>query len=201
MTTAGLRLAKPPASPHANLSAIERVGATKAGSAIWRLECTCGKTMKSDAYKIKHGAAHCPACNPRYADLQAKKVLGVLPGTIDEICAKTKMTLNQVKFRLRQMKPVLCHTGRWKRASGEGGSHQPVICAGAGPDVPCPFKTRTNAENSRRYRKRVKKEIEKALATGCAPARYERLVARRQADEIVARARITPQNPFSALGL
>lgn len=201
MTSLGLHIAKPPVSPHANLTATERAGTTKGGSAMWRLACSCGKTLESDAWKIKQGWAHCPDCNPTYADQQAKKVLDVLPATIDEIAAKTGMTVNQVKFRLRQMKPALCHTGRWKRASGEGGSHQPVIVAGPGEDAPCSFKTRTNAENSRRYRKRVKKAIEKALAGGKVSDRYTRHIARRQVDEVVARTRVAPQNPFSALGL
>jgi hypothetical protein len=201
MTSLGLRLAKPPVSPHANLVAVERIGANKQGSAIWRLACTCGKVLESDAYKIRQGGAHCPDCNPRYADQQAKKVLDVLPATIDEIVAKTGMTLYQVKFRVGQMEPTQCHTGRWKRAGSEGGSHQPIIVAGPGPDVPCPFRARTPAETSRRYRKRVKKAIEKALITGKAPVRYVRLVARRQADEMAARTRVAPQTWASVLGL
>jgi hypothetical protein len=200
MTQPGQRTGKPPMSPHSNLTATERTGTTKHGSAIWVLTCTCGRTVQSEAPRIKKGWARCPDCNPSYTDLEAERVLAVLPATANEIVERAGMTLEQVKYRLSVMRPGLCHIGKWRRSPGSGAC-QPVMFAGPGEDAPCDLKRRTVAENNRRYRKRVKKAIEKALAGGNASDRYVRHVARRQVDELVARTRAEPQNPFSALGL
>lgn len=165
MTTPGQRIAKPPASPHANLTAVERAGTTKHGSAIWRLVCVCGVTLQSEAPRIKRGWARRPDCNPSYGDVEAQRILAVLPATVDAIVRRTGMTLEAVRYRLSTMKPHLCHIGKWKRAPGSG-AFQPIMVQGAGEDVPCTLKPRTVAQNNRSYRKRVKKVVERALATG-----------------------------------
>jgi hypothetical protein len=198
MTTPGQRTAKPPISPHANLAAADRIGATKHGSAIWRLACECGKTVEADAPTIKRGAARCPDCNPACGTEQAEKILAALPATIGQIMQRTGMTLGAVMYRLSTMKPHLCHTGKWRRSRSQG-AYQPIIVAGCGEDVPCPLKRRSRVECERRYRKRVKKVVAKALASGGTSVRYTRLIARRRADEIAARTRVTPQTWMSAL--
>ena len=198
MTSLGLKLAKPPVSPHENLVAVERLGANKQGSAIWRLACACGETLQANAFAIRRGAAHCRVCNPNYGDKLANAILAVLPATIPEIVDETGMTLNQVKFRLRQMKPALCHTGRWRRPRGPG-ALQPVIYVGPGEDEPCRLKPTTVAERNRAYRRRVKRAIERAAAGGKGDVRYTRHIGRAKADATAARTRIAPQTWFSVL--
>lgn len=194
----GQRTAKPPESPHANLVAVARAGVTKHGSAIWRVVCDCGKALVADAPAVKRGAAHCPDCNPTYGDLEAQRILAVLPATIDDIVKNAGMTLQQVKYRLTTMKPHLCHTGKWRRPRGSGAC-QPVLVAGHGEDVPCPLKPRTGSDCSRRYRKRIKKAIERAAAGGKEDVRYVRHIGKRKADDTAKKTRSEPQTWFSAL--
>lgn len=196
MTSLGLKLAKPPASPFANLTPSERLGSNKQGCAVWRLVCDCGLVFEANSQAIQRGGAHCRVCNPNYGDKLANKILAVLPATIPDIVKETGLTLEQVKFRLRHMKPALCHVGRWKRGTG---AWMPVICAGAGEDAPCEFKPRPRTEHGRRYRKRVKKAVEKALAGGKEDVRYTRHIGRARAGLTAAMTRIVPQTWFSAL--
>ena len=198
MTLPGQRTAKPPVSPYANLSAVERAGVTKHGSAVWRLACTCGHMLQADAPTIKRGAARCPGCNPTYGDLEAQRILAVLPATIDQIVERSGMTLQQVRYRLDVMKPHLCHVGKWRHARGSG-AHQPVIVAGHGEDAPCTLQRRTGAEGNRRYRHRVRKAVEKALAGGAEDVRYTRYIGLARAGLTAAQTRIAPQTWFSAL--
>lgn len=197
MTTLGQRTAKPPRSPFGNLTAVVRIGATKCGSAIWRLACTCGKEVEADAPAVKRGAAHCSDCNPTFFDLEAKRILAVLPATIGQIIKRTGLTLQQVRYRLRKMKPTMCHTGKWRRSRAQG-AYQPLIVAGPGEDAPCPLKPRTGAQTNRRYRHRVQMAIKKARLGG-GDDRYARHVSRKEADITVANTRTAPQTWLSAL--
>lgn len=200
MTLPDQCMAKPPASPHTNLTAVERTGTTKHGSAVWRLACACGATLEADTPTIKKGWARCPECNPTYGELEAQRILAVLPATVDKIMARTSMTLQQVRYRLTVMKPDLCHIGKWRRPRGSGAC-QPVIVAGPGEDVPCYLKPRSNADAKRRYRKRIQKAIKKALVGGTEDVRYTRHIGRAKAGLTAARTRAAPQTWFSALGL
>ncbi|MFK3741414.1 hypothetical protein [Massilia sp. TN1-12] len=194
MTSPGQRTAKPPCSPYANLAAVERAGVTKHGSAIWRLVCTCGESVEADAPAIKRGAARCPDCNPSYGDLEAQRILAVLPATIAETIRRSGMTLAQVRYRLELMKPDLCHTGKWRRSRGSG-PWLPVIVAGPGEDVPCPFEAVTNAVSKRRQRVKIKR----ARAIEAAAEQVRRQEAAVETDKVVARTRTVPQTWFSAL--
>ena len=198
MTSPGQRTAKVPTLPYANLAAIERIGVTRHGSAIWRLACVCGQTLDADAPTIKCGAARCKECNPTYGDLEAQRILAVLPATIDEIVVRAGMTLQQVRYRLTVMKPGLCHTGKWRRPNGSGAC-RPVIVAGPGEDVPCTLKPRDNAESKRRYRKRIQKAIKRAMEGGKEDVRYIRYIARHKARLTAKQTRAQPQTWLSAL--
>lgn len=199
MTSLGQRMAKPPTSPYGNMAAHTRIGATKSGSAIWRLACTCGYECEADAPAVKRGAAHCPDCNPRYGGLEAQRILAVLPATISQIMKRAGMTLEQVRYRLRKMKPTLCHIGKWRRSRRQG-AYQPMIVAGAGEDAPCPLKPRSSAEATRRYRRRVGLAVKKAKSGGMADDRYGRHISLSEAQTTIQNARTTPQTWFSALG-
>lgn len=194
MTSPGQCTAKPPRSPYGNLTAVERAGVTKHGSAIWRLECTCGESVEADAPAVKRGAARCPDCNPTYGDLEAQRILAVLPATIAEIIRRSGMTLAQVRYRLDLMKPALCHTGRWRRSRGSG-PWLPVIVAGPGEDAPCPFEAVTNAVSKRRQR--VKNNRARAIEAAAEQGRRQAAVA--EADQVAARTRTVPETWFSAL--
>lgn len=198
MTTLGMNIAEVPVSLFKNLTATKRFGSNAQGSAMWQVECTCGARLEANAFAIRQGWTHCVKCNPRYGEQIEQAILAVLPGTIDEIAKKARLTLAQVKYRLRTMKPMLCHTGRWRRPNGPG-AYQPIICAGAGEDVPCPLKRKTGKETSKSYRRRVKKAVEKAMAGGKEDARYTRHIALRKADLLAAKTRATPQTWLSAL--
>jgi hypothetical protein len=108
------------------------------------------------------------------------------------------MTLQQVRYCLPLMKPHLCHVGKWRRSRGSG-AYQPVIVAGHGEDVQCPLKPRTGAEANRRYRHRVRKAVEKAMAGGTEDVRYMRYIGVARAGVTAAQTRIAPQTWFSAL--
>jgi len=198
MTAQGQRTAKAPALQYANLAAVARIGATKHGSAIWQLVCECGQALEADVPAIKRGSARCPDCNPTYGDLEAQRILAVLPATIDEIVERSAMTLQQVRYRLTVMKPELCHTGKWRRPSGSGAC-RPVIVAGPGEDVPCTLKPRDNAESKRRYRKRIQKAIKRAMEGGKEDVRYIRYIARHKARLTAKQTRAQPQTWLSAL--
>lgn len=198
MTTLGLKIAEAPASPFDNLTATKRAGSNGQGSAVWQVECTCGAVLEANAFAIRQGWTHCVKCNPRYGEQIEQAILAVLPGTIEEIAKKARLTIQQVKYRLRTMKPMLCHTGRWRRPNGPGAFH-PIIYAGAGEDVPCPLKRKEGKETSKSYRRRVKRAVEKAVAGGKEDVRYMRHIALRKADLLAEKSRAAPQTWLSAL--
>lgn len=198
MTTLGLKMAEAPISPFENLTAMERTGSNGQGSAVWRVECKCGTVLEANAFAIRQGWTHCAKCNPRYAEQIEQAILAVLPGTIEEISKNARLSIPQVKYRLRRMKPLLCHTGRWRRPSGPGAYH-PIIYAGAGEDVPCPLKRKTVSQTNKSYRRRVKRAVEKAVAGGKEDVRYMRHIALRKAELLAEKSRATPQTWLSAL--
>jgi hypothetical protein len=154
--------------------------------------------MEANAFAIRQGWTHCITCNPRYGEQIEQAILAVLPATIDEIAKKADLTIAQVKYRLRRMKPQQCHTGKWRRPRGPG-AYQPIIYAGPGEDVPCPLKRTTVSQRNKSYRRRVKRAVEKALAGGKEDVRYIRHIALRKADRLAEKSRVTPQTWLSAL--
>lgn len=199
MTTTGQLTAKPPVSPHVNLVAIERVGATSWGSAIWSVACTCGATLQSDAPKIKNGKARCRTCNPSMAMQQVAAILATFPASYERIDRKSGLTEGQIRHRLEWMRERgLCHIGAWTRAK-EQGSMRPIFHAGPGEDVPCKLKARTRSQYERNYRKRVKKAIQKVESGGAPDDRYARQIALQIVKKTVLRTREQPQSWASAL--
>lgn len=199
MTTTGQLTAKPPVSPHANLTAVERVGTNKAQGAVWRVACTCGLTFTAAAYAFRIGETKCPRCQPSPSDVHAMEILMLLPTTLDVLTKKLATPVETVKSRVRAMKKNgLCHTGRWKRPDGAG-SFQPVLVAGPGDDAPCTLTARTGADYSRKCRKRVSRAIAKAEAGGKEDPRYIRHIALHKAKQTAKRARKEPQTWASAL--
>lgn len=199
MTTTGQLTAIPPVSQFANMAATKRIGATKSGSAIWQMTCTCGFTMTADAVQIKKGTARCKECNPRYGAKMAERVLAVLPATYAKIERKTKLTPGQVEYRIVLLREKgLCHIGGWERSEYQG-AFNPIFHAGPGKDVPCKLKPRTNADVERRYNRRIKRAIAAAEATGKEDPRYAKHISLHMASKTVQASRLKPQNPFSAL--
>lgn len=202
MTITGQLIAKPPVSPHANLTATTRIGTTKSYNAIWQVVCTCGETLVASAPAIKRGGsrgARCKACNLSPGEEQAKAILNALPGTYSKIAYRTKLTDPQVRHRIDWMRERdMCHIGGWDRAEYQG-SFSPIFHAGPGEDVPCKLVRRTDSEVERRYWKRVKKAIKKAEAGGKVDDRYARHIALHKASKTIKQARKKPHNPFSAL--
>lgn len=198
MTTVGQLIAKPPASPYANLTATTRTGINPNRSAVWQLSCLCGESVSADAQAIKRGAARCPTCNPRRGMEAAKAVLAVLPAGYAKIVRKTKLSPKKIRYTLELMRKAgLCHIGGWARAEDRG-SLGPVIHAGPGQDVPCKLKALTQRQYECRYRKRLQRAIQQADA-GKEDARYSRRISLHKADQTVRRTLVEPQTPFSAL--
>lgn len=199
MTTAGQLTAKVPVSPHPNIKALARAGATKFGTATWRLVCACGQTITADAPAVRRGRARCPTCNPSYGMLQAQRVLDLLPCGYHTIETKLGWGVSHAAYRVRSMRASgLCHVGGWKRPKGPG-MLAPIFYAGPGADAPCHLTRRTDADYSRAWRRRVKKAIQKAAAGGRDDGRYSRHIARHLAGQVERQARAQPQTWLSAL--
>lgn len=194
----GQEVAKPPVSPRANLTTMERAGVKKHGGASWRVTCTCGFTVIAAARDITHGSTYCRTCNMPGAEARAA-VLAAMPASYAQMMLRTKMTRPQVEYRIKQLRKLgLCHIGNWKRAKCRG-LFSPVFYAGPGEDVPCHLTRVDYKTAGRAYRKRVKKAVEVAMAGGKADPRYIRHIASRQVTAVVRATRATPQSWFSAL--
>lgn len=201
MTKPGYQTAKLPVSPHANLSAVRRTGTNSIGSAVWEVACTCGLVLSAAAYAFRRGETKCPRCQPCPSDVQAMEILQLLPTDYDTLASKLGVNMNTLKSRVRAAKKHgFCHVGKWRRARGAG-SYQPVFVNGPGEDAPCTLEPRPGAIHSRRYRKRIKRAIERALDGGKEDPRYVRHIALRKADQTAAQARQRPQTWCSALQL
>jgi hypothetical protein len=92
----------------------------------------------------------------------------------------------------------LCHVGGWERPDAQG-SFCPIFHAGPGLDVPCEIKPWTTRQIEKRYQRRVRRAVNKALAGGPEDPRYTLHIARRKADQLVRNARKQPQTWLSAL--
>lgn len=193
MTSANLKTAKPPVSPHANLTPLSRVGTTTYGSAIWQLVCICGATITAEAPRIKKGFARCPTCNPSLGMSQAARILEALPGTRAKIVRKTKLTGPQVDYRIQCMRGLgTCHVGGWSRAEWQG-SFMPIFHAGKGIDAPCTLKRKPDRVVEREYNKRVRKAIRTAQEGGKEDGRYLRQISLHKAATMARAARNAPQ--------
>lgn len=201
---AGMLLAKPPQSPHANLTAVERVGTSKSGSAVWKVVCTCGANLTADAPSIKRGGkrgARCKVCNLTPVEADEAKLLGLMPAGYAVLARKMRLTVPTIEYRLELLRArEKCYIGGWERADAQG-AFGPVFHAGKGEDMPCTLKPRSPQAIERRYRKRVKRAIAKAEQGGKVDDRYARHVLRRLADATAEKTRTAPQGIFAALGL
>jgi hypothetical protein len=199
MTVPGQLTAKLPSSPHANISVTHRIGATKSGSAVWQVDCSCGVVLTGPAERIRSGAIRCATCNPSRTVTQASRVLSAMPAGYAKIEGKTKLRRPQVEYSLEWLRARgMCFVGGWAHAEMQG-SFSPIFHAGKGADVPCTLKHRTRQASERRYRKRIKRAIEMAESGGKENPRYLRRIALHKAEQTARRTRTEPQNPFSAL--
>lgn len=189
--------AQAPASPCPTITVCERVGTDSGGRATWRVVCTCGATFTAHSRLIS-GGIRCPQCNPRGIE-QAREFLALLPATYAKLQRKLKLKAYQVDYRIRWMRErEMCFVGDWERAERQG-AYAPVVYAGKGEDVPCNLKPIPKEKVRRNHEKRVKRAVKAALAGGKEDPRYMRHIALHKATQTVKRARIEPQNPFSAL--
>lgn len=196
----GQRTARPPVSPHANLTAIERTGTTSWGSAIWSLACTCGATLTAYAPVIKSGIAKCEECNPSATVKQLAAILAALPGDYEQIGRKAKLSRGKVRYGLELLrKDRKCFIGAYLRPS-EQGSYSPVFQAGDSDDVPCKLQPIPRQKSERKYKKRIKAAIARAAAGGKEDPRYIRHISLHVAKQTAASTRAAPQSWFAALG-
>lgn len=199
MSTPGKLTARPPASPHANIKALARIGTASWGSAIWSLSCTCGAMLEGSAPRIKSGFVRCEECNPSATAKQMAAVLAALPGTYDQIERRAKLSYGKVRYALEVMRADRkCFIGDYTRADAQG-SYRPIFHAGGQKDVPCPLEPIPRPVSERKYKKRVKAAIKRALAGGKEDPRYIRHISREIAQQTAARARVTPQPWYAAL--
>lgn len=102
------------------------------------------------------------------------RVLCALPATRPEIEAKTGVSKNSVWRWVQELHAAgECHIGAWRRPAR--GKYMPVYVAGPGKDKPCPFKPLTEAQKSKRHRR-------KARADGRWDERLAKMRARYWAD-------------------
>ncbi len=200
MTTNGKLTARPPISPHANLTATTRAGITTWGSATWTVECTCGASMTSCATRIKNGKARCEKCNLSNALQQAAKITPLLPATYLKLDRKTDLSYGKVRYRIEWMRDNdMCHIGSWERPEMQG-PFLPVFHAGPGEDVPCNLEKHPHSVYEKRYKKRVARAIAKAEKGGPEDWRYAKHITLNIADKAVRETRAKPNTWFSALG-
>ncbi len=200
MTTTGQKTAKPPVSPHASLTALERVGTASWGSAVWSLACTCGARFEASTPRIKSGMAKCMSCSPKQTARHIAAILAVLPGTFLHIERKTKLTFNQIQYAVDLMRAKrLCFVGEYMRPIGQG-SYRLVFHAGDSDDVPCDLKPIPKGASERKYRRRVKAAIAKASQGGKEDPRYMRAISLHFARQTAAQTRVKPATWLSALG-
>ena len=199
MTTTGLKTAKAPVSPHANLVALERVGTKKWGSAIWSVACRCGAQFSADTTTIKNGITKCETCNPSEKAVHLKAILAAMPGTYDQLERRTKLTYGQVQYSLLLLRAdKKCFIGGHARAA-EQGSFNPIFHAGMGEDVPCKLQPVPRIKSERKHRRRVKAAVEKALAGGKEDPRYLKHISLRVAKKTAEQTRAKPSTWFSIL--
>lgn len=180
----------------------DRVGQDKYRCAVWRLHCQCGESFDVAAPRIKQGWYRCPECDPKPEDYRPKAILGAMPGTIQEIVERTGFTRDMVKHhlsKLRDEKDKHCYVGKWGRFK-ENNQPIPVFYVGNLPDIDPPEK-KSQAIYSRRYRRNIRRAIEKAREGKPYKDQYASHVALALADDTAKRTRVNPQHWFSMLGL
>lgn len=199
MTVPGQLKAKAPASPHINLQATVRYGTTSWGSATWLVSCTCGATIKANAPAIKAGMTRCATCNPSATVKQIAAVLAVLPGTYEQIERKAKLSAGKVRYSLDLMRADgKCFVGDWDRSTEQGG-YSPVFHAGTGKDVPCTLEPIPRKRSERKYKRRIKAAIARALQGGKEDPRYIKHISLHVAKLTAAKTRVQPATWFAAL--
>lgn len=199
MTITGQLTARAPVSPHANLTATARIGATTWGSATWSVTCTCGATLEAYAPAIKSGKARCATCNPKGTAKHVAAIVAALPATYAKIERKTKLSYGKVRYGLEVARAQgLCHIGGWSRPD-EQGAYSPIFHAGKGEDVPCTLQAIPRYKSEKRYKKRVKAAIAKAERGGPEDGRYIKHISLYLAKKTATKARATPNTWFAAL--
>lgn len=180
----------------------ERVGNDKHRSVVWRLHCKCGASFDVPAPRIKRGYFHCSACSPSADEYKAAAVLEAMPGSHTDIMKKTGFTRDSVKHHIASLRGDFnrrCYVGNWEPCK-ESSVPVPIFYKGDFPDVPQPPKQST-AKISRKYRRNIRRAIEKAREGKPYKLQYSRHVARALASDLAARTSVNPQHWFSALGL
>lgn len=119
-------------------------------------------------------------------------------GTVAYMVSRVDYNEQNVNRYLKQLRAAgLCHIGRWHRTAGRPAA---VWVLGAGPDEPMPAP-RTQAEYSRKHRRRVKKAIANARRGGPFNERYADKVGIALAYDNARSTRAKPQGIFAALGI
>ena len=116
-----------------------------------------------------------------------KQVEAAMPGTKEQICAKSGMTPGTVMSWIRIMrKELVCHITSWRRTVGKGGRFKAVYALGAGVDAECRLKPASVAKNCQRYRDKVSRDAHTAdVRRAKDRARYWEKKARKQGDATV----------------
>ena len=116
-----------------------------------------------------------------------KQIEAAMPGTKEQICAKSGMTPVTVCGWIRVMRmEKVCHITGWCRTEGKGGRFKAIYALGVGVDAYCCLKAATDAENCKRYRKKMSKNPEVCDARRAKDrARYWEKKARKQGDATV----------------
>lgn len=116
----------------------------------------------------------------RYRDL----VLAAMPGSRSEIAAATSMSRGSAGKWIDQLHDEgKCHIGAWKRP--EKGPRMPVYFAGEGKDKSCTLKVFTEAEKSKRFRKKARADGRWEERNAVLRARYAADAAPRRRDPIM----------------
>lgn len=119
-------------------------------------------------------------------------------GTVAHIVGRVDFNEQNVNRYLKQLRAAgLCRIGRWHRTAGRPAA---VWVLGVGPDEPMPAP-RTQAEYSRKHRRRVKKAIATARRGGQFNERYADKVGIALAYDNARSTRAKPQGIFAALGI
>lgn len=119
-------------------------------------------------------------------------------GTVAYMVERVDFNEQNVNRYLKQLRAAgLCRIGRWHRTAGRPAA---VWVLGAGPDEPM-LAPRTQAEYSRKHRRRVKRAIATARRGGQFNERYADKVGIALAYDNARSTRTKPQGIFGPLGI